>query len=331
MYRLSKISLVIFTLFYNYLWLRILFVYYLYNNNHFNGWMLAFILLVIVSIILIIIPSKIFNYNYIVTLNKTRFKLIYQLINIFEIAILVNYCSYLLSDKLIPNGNNFIIMFIFVVGIMFVGKLKSYEIINLSTNYYLLGIILIIFSLFLGVNFNKEIYDLFVLDINNSLSVIGVGLIVIMNNFKIIIDKNGLYFNKKNYVLGVVLGMTTSLIEYGILLIKSGHIMFSGIDNVGFLCLSFMPVTRYLGDLNFIYIYLIIVSLVFRCGFDISNLNKNKFYYLFGMLIIVICIFLNIIRNSLNILGCIILTFETIIYLILIVSEIIVRRIKNKS
>ena len=47
------------------------------------------------------------------------------------------------------------------------------------------------------------------------------------------------------------------------------------ISYVGFLELSFMPVTKYLGDFNFIYIFLLVVSGVFKSGYDISLLKNS--------------------------------------------------------
>ena len=329
MYKLSKVSFFIFTFFYNYLWLRILLVRYLYNDFKESGWLILLIIIVMISFILIILPKKILNFNYLHFLDIMPIKVIYTLLNILEVGMLIGFGVNVLSKEFIIESNPFIMILVVSICIMLIGKLKHFEIINLSTLFYLFGVVLIVFSLFFVTNINKEVYDLFIVNNSNFLSAILLGLIIVINNFKIILNKEGLYFKKNVFIIAVIFSLLFLLIEYGLLIIRAGGILFKDINHVGFLCLSFMPVTRYLGDFNFIYIYLIIISLVFKSGFDITHIPKGVKYYACCFLIFVIGLFLHMRNYFINYLGFIVLVLEAVFIILLIVSELIVRKYKK--
>ena len=192
MYKLSKVSFFIFTFFYNYLWLRILLVRYLYNDFKESGWLILLIIIVMISFILIILPKKILNFNYLHFLDIMPIKVIYTLLNILEVGMLIGFGVNVLSKEFIIESNPFIMILVVSICIMLIGKLKHFEIINLSTLFYLFGVVLIVFSLFFVTNINKEVYDLFIVNNSNFLSAILLGLIIVINNFKIILNKEGL-------------------------------------------------------------------------------------------------------------------------------------------
>ena len=172
MYKLSKVSFFIFTFFYNYLWLRILLVRYLYNDFKESGWLILLIIIVMISFILIILPKRILNFNYLHFLDIMPIKVIYTLLNILEVGMLIGFGVNVLSKEFIIESNPFIMILVVSICIMLIGKLKHFEIINLSTLFYLFGVVLIVFSLFFVTNINNEVYDLFIVNNSNFLSAI---------------------------------------------------------------------------------------------------------------------------------------------------------------
>ena len=145
---------------------------------------------------------------------------------------------------------------------------------------------------------------LFMIDKVNVLFIIGTVLFIICDNFKMLINKNSLSVRKSTFVLPVVLSLLLCMVEYGLLIMTVGDKALVDISYIGFLELSFMPVTKYIGDFNFVYIYLLLICCVFKNGFNLSliknslSLNKN----VFNLIIVFVLTFCSIIiLNSIEI------------------------------
>ena len=64
------------------------------------------------------------------------------------------------------------------------------------------------------------------------------------------------------------------IIEYGLFIMVVGDKVFLDLDYVGFIKMSFMPVTKYFGDFNFVYIYLLIICLLFKASYDLKKIKE---------------------------------------------------------
>lgn len=313
MKKTSKISFFLFVFFYNYLWLRILIFPNLYNNFGTTGFiMFIFIMLGIISITLFI-PKKIFKINFSKQYNDSWYRWLNCLLIILETIINICFTVYFLNKVFIEESNIYMILILIGIGVILVSNLLPNEIIDLSTLFHICGLVLIGISLI--VTPKMEIDYLFIVkDINVWFIVIFVSFIIV-DNLKILINKDFLDIQKSNFIMPIIFSILLCIIEYGFLIMTVGDKALLKLTYVGFLELSFMPVTKYFGDFNFVYIYLLLICVVFKNSFNVSlvknsiDLNKNVFN-----LILIFVLFL----CSTIILNCIEIS-RLYLYLVLVV------------
>ena len=279
MKKTSKISFFFFIFFYNYLWLRILAFPVLYNKYGSSGFiMLVFIMLGIIGITLLI-PNNIFKLDLSNQLSNSFYKWINSAFIILEIITSVCFISYFINSIFIEESNIYVLFILLGISIVFVSNLLPNEIIDISTLFYITGLVLILLSLFITPKL--EIEYLFKKRDISIISIVLLTVFLLFDNFKILINKEHLNVNKGIFLIPIIASVLLCISEYAFLLMTVGDEALSGLNYIGFLELSFMPVTKYFGDFNFVYIYLLLICCVFKNGFNLSVvknsiiLNKN--------------------------------------------------------
>lgn len=269
--KLSRVSFFLFVFFYSYLWLRTIIFNYFYNNFGTEGFVLGLVMLLIVGVLMFFVPKKINKLNWNNLLKKSGIKWLLTIINVLEIVFLTCYVSLYLKDVFI-NQSNLIILVIFLgIVIIYVSNMKSNEVIDMSTLFYIFGIVLIVISFMIMPKIETEY--LFISGSGGRKGLLIMSGFLFLDSIKLsLVDKEKIKYNSS---LPFICGILLMLIEYGLLIMMAGDKTFIGLDYVGFLKLSFMPVTKYFGDFNFVYIYLMVVCLVFRSAFNLSVIKEN--------------------------------------------------------
>lgn len=290
MSKISRVSFFIFVFFYNYLWLRIIVFDDFYNNLGTSGFIISLLLLFGVMVIFILIPKKVLNKNYSELINRSFIKWILLILSLLEIIFNICYISYFINEVFIVDSNIYILLIIISLVVIFISNLLPYEIIDLSTIFNIVGFLLI------GISFifkpKVDVEYLFMFENFKILKLIPYIFFIVFDNLKLLISKDKLNFKRRDYLLAIFLGLLLYVIEYGLLIMTVGDKALIDLSYVGFLELSFMPVTKYLGDFNFVYIYLLMVCGIFKNGFDLSQfknmigINKNIINTLLGLLIV---------------------------------------------
>lgn len=240
--------------------------------------------------IFLLIPKKVLNKNYSELLNKSLIKWILLILSLLEIIFNICYISYFINEVFIVDSNIYILLIIISSIIIFISNLLPYEIIDLSTIFNILGFLLI------GISFifkpKVDIEYLFMFENTGIIKIIPYVFFIIFDNLKLLVSKDKINFKRRDYLLAIFLGLVLYVIEYGLLIMTVGDKILIDLSYVGFLELSFMPVTKYLGDFNFVYIYLLLICGIFKNGFNLSqfkiviDINKNIINTLLMFLIV---------------------------------------------
>lgn len=266
--KLSKISFFLFTSVYNYIYLRSIIFPFFYNNYGNMGLYYTGIIIVGIALLYLLTPLK-----FIVNYNKSSFKYFYNIILLIEASLGISFCVYLLSKIFISKGNFYIMLgcIISVIGILSSNKPK--DVINISTLFIIVGYLVLFLTLF----FYPDLDFSLILPIkkNNILSIIFFIVLLYLDNLKLLIYKEELNFSKSNFILAILFAITLFGIEYLILLTNSGDTYFKGLNWLGFISLSIEPITKYLGNFDFAYVFYIIVSCVFKYGYNLSLVKES--------------------------------------------------------
>ncbi len=330
--KLSRISFFLFTSIYNYIYLRGIIFPYFYNNYGNMGFFCSFIILIGIILLFILFPfKKIMHYN------NSIFKYFYNVIIIIESSLGIIYCSYLLSEIFILKSNIYIILFFIVTSIIILSTYKHTNIINISTLFIILGYLILFLTLFFYPDLDTSLL-LPIKIYNNYFSIILFTLIIFLDNLKLIIYPENIKSFKETFIFGIAFSIILLLLEYFILITNSGDIYFKGLNWLGFISLSIEPVSKYLGNFDFAYVYYLVVCCVFKYGYNYSlikqSINNSKLFNLIlFILTYVICLsfykFIKINDTFFNILISILLISISLLFWF-IKEYLNVRKIERK-
>lgn len=273
MTKLSKVSFFLFVSTYNYIWFRIIVFKYFYTSIGNMGLLYAAILAICVLLFFLFLPKKIMNYDYEAAFKKSYFKYFYMILIFLQAILSISFCSYLLSAIYIPNSKYWIILSGIVLAITIISSSTTRDVIELSTLFNIVGyLILLISFLFLPqLDFSillpfKEI---------KWLTLLFYFVFLIGDNFPLIINKKDLSFHRMNFILGITMAFFLFGLEYMILICSAGTEFFKGLNWVGFVCFSIEPVSKYIGNFDFAYIFYILISCIFKYAHNISLVRNS--------------------------------------------------------
>lgn len=286
--RLSKVSFFLFVFFYNYIWIRMFIFPFMYDNYQNMGfWYILIIMLI--CLLLFLIPKGKYNYN------ESYFKYIYNTILIVESILGIVLTTYFLEGFV--NELNFISVIIGIcLVIIVISNMKTSSIIDMSTLFFIVCLLLIIFSFIYFIPLDVSfLFPIKAFDIG----VVLVGIFLVLDNLSfMLIDRNDFKVTGSNLFVPIVCSILLFGFEYFMVLGSSGDVLFKGIDNLGFVVMLIKPVAKYVGNFDFVYIVCLLLIIVFKLGFNMS-IVKNSFDN-------------NIIKKCVNymlILGCLLIEF----------------------
>lgn len=284
--RISRTSLFLFIVGFNYIFLRAIVFPVFYDNYGANGLIYINILQIVITLAFLLIPKRFYEANYFEKYQNGKFKYLYNIFLILRIIMGLAIGCYVLHVLFFYNQQFMLLPLGMIIIILLISSIKPSEVLQLSTLFgltiiltyfiYLYNFINLDFSLVMK-NFNYKFDWLFVI----------LSLALIFDNFNIfIIDKNNIKFNKKivTFALGTV--MLLFSIEYGILTLSSGDKLFLDYPLVGFVALGIEPVSRYNGNFDYIYVLMIVITSVFKYSYFLSvcrnsmNIKFNKVKYI---------------------------------------------------
>lgn len=284
MTKLSKVSFFLFVSVYNYIWLRIILFDYVYNHLGSMGLFGIILLIVVILLFFLLMPKKLLAKNYAESFKKSYFKYFYFIILILECIFGIAFCSNLLVNIFIRGSNPFVIVLFICMVIAILSKVKPSEVMEISTLFNILGYFLLFISLSLFPNLDWTVLLPF-----KSISYIYLPVFAVMllaDNFSLLICKDNQRFTKLNFIMGIFTALFFVALEYLMLICSAGAEFFKGINVVGFICLSIQPLTKYLGNFEFAYIYFILISCIFKYSFNISVIRNSLSLKPLGMTIL---------------------------------------------
>lgn len=335
MTKLSKVGFFLFVLNFNYLWLRIIVFNYFYNNFGNMGLIYGLILTAIVLVLICVIPKKIINTDFKNSYNKSIFKYLYGFIIFIETVVGLSIVVYMLHKIFISDSNYLILLSLLCLCIGFISNNQVKDIMEISTLFSIIGYGLFFISL---IYFPSIDYSLLLpIKYDNPIVLILFSLMIFGDNLKILINKENIKINKWLFVIPIIIAILLFCLEYFILIGNAGTIIFKDIYWVGFICLSLEQVTKYIGNFDFIYIYLILVCSIFKFSLNMNLFretikNKSNIINLgIGIILFICCLliyrFIKI--NDLISLSPYIISASIIILLWFLKECYFVRRIKE--
>lgn len=327
MTKLSRVSFFLFVTIFNYLWLRILMFPYFYNEYGSMG--LYYTVLVGVSIlfVFILIPKKLILHSYEEAYQKSIFKYFYSAIKILEIIFGISFCTYLLSKVFIPTSNFYVLLGFMLLTIIILTYYKPKDIMELSTLFIIIGYAILSLTLFFQPNLDPKVF----LPIRQT-TYWALPFFVLMflgDNLTFFLYKKDVSFSKLNLIMAILTSILLFGIEYFIFVGNAGDTFFKNINWVGFLSLSIEPITRYLGNFDFAYIFYIMICCIFKYAYNLSLVRNNiliNHKVMSGILFIVVSVMGYVCYRFIPMKG---LYFKTIACLLMISSIILFWYIKE--
>ncbi len=273
MTKLSRISFFLFVSVYNYIWLRMIMFPYFYNEYGSMGIYYIAIIGVVVLLIFLLIPKAIMKYLYDDAYKKSIFKFFYNTILLLENIFGIAFCVYLLTKIFIPTGNFFIMLSLITITIVVLSHYKPKDVMELSTLFIILGYAILSLTLFFQPNLDTSIF----LDFKKT-SLWALPLFVFMfigDNLTFLINKKDIQFSKLNFIMAIFMALFFFGAEYFILVGNAGDTYFKGLNWVGFISLSIEPITRYLGNFDFAYIFYIMICCIFKYAYNLSIIRNS--------------------------------------------------------
>ncbi|MBD5390841.1 hypothetical protein HDR67_02415, partial [bacterium] len=153
-----------------------------------------------------------------------------------------------------------------------VSYFKPKDVMELSTLFSIVGFVILFFSLFFYPNSDMSLLLPF-----RKTSFWALPFFVLMllgNNFTIAIHKKDVPFTKLNFTLAVFFALVLFAVEYFILLTNAGANYLKDLNWVGFIILSIEPVSKYIGNFDFAYIFYIMICCIFKYSYNLSVIRS---------------------------------------------------------
>ncbi|MDE5546271.1 MAG: hypothetical protein K2I88_02280, partial [Anaeroplasmataceae bacterium] len=107
--------------------------------------------------------------------------------------------------------------------------------------------------------------------------------------------KKDIQFSKLNFIMAIFTAFVLFGTEYFILITNAGDTFFKNLNWVGFISLSIEPISKYIGNFEFAYIFYIMISCIFKYSYNMSllrsiiKINKHLMSGILLVMFIVLC------------------------------------------
>lgn len=271
MTKLSRVSLFLFILTYNYLLLRVIIFDYSYNYMEGLGIIAILIVMGLIIGINLILPKSLFQIDFFKSYKKSIYKYFHLFQTIVEAVLLITFSANLLANIFIQDAIFHIILLVILVVICFISNSSSSDCIEIGTMFGLIGNVFLIISL---IFMPKLDYSYLRIGQINYLLILAFFLMLFSDNIQLLLNEEKSVLSKPLYISAIAFSLSLILIEYFILICTSGSKYFNGLEYIGFISFLIKPVTRYIGNFEFVYIFFIVVAIVFRYSFKFSLLKR---------------------------------------------------------
>ncbi len=273
MNKLSKVSFFLFVTMYNYLWFRILLFNYFYNEFGSMGVFYTGILAILVLVFFGAMPEKLMTKAYEERYKKSWFKYFYAIILILEGVFCVSFCAYLISDIFIHGANYWMILLGIAFVITTLSRLLPKDVMEISTLFNIVGYVILFFCfIYLPALDFTNLYPTTKMD---GIALLLLSFMMIGDNLTLLIHKKDVGFQKMNFILAILMAIFFLGFEYVLLICSSGTEFFKGLDYVGFIFFSIEPVSKYIGNFDFSYIFYILISCIFKYSYNLSLIRTE--------------------------------------------------------
>ncbi|MDE6660343.1 MAG: hypothetical protein K2J93_00780 [Anaeroplasmataceae bacterium] len=273
MTKLSKISFFLFVSVYNYLWLRIIMFPYFYNTYGNMGVYYTAIIAVAMILVFAFLPKRLMQHDYVEGFKKSNFKYFYSAILLLENIFGVTFCLYLLSKIFIPSGNYYIMLGFVAIVLVALSYYQPKDIMEIATLFIILGYAILTLTLF----FYPDLDTSLLFPIKET-SIISLPIFVVLffgDNLTFLINKKDVEFTKLNFIMAIFSAFILFGVEYFILITNAGDTLFKGLNGVGFISLSIEPISKYIGNFEFAYVFYILISCIFKYSYNLSVLRNS--------------------------------------------------------
>ncbi len=325
---ITKLSFIMFIIFQNYLMFN---YYFLSESIKVNSQMgyIFFIVVYLISLILILfLPKTINKIEYFKLMKKSLllkyFFVIAKLIILF-ITLYVGVRT--LNLALFPDTNILIFLFSLVIISVVLSNFKVENIINTSLIFFIVASIFMFIALFLNINLN-DFSLLLPIQSLKSLSLLSC-IYLFLDSITLIFLNDGVEVRKKDVFIGVTVLFAICTIETINVITLCGTNYINNNEFLGFFSLYIQDTLNYIGNLSFIYIFLVPVVCIFKSSLSIIfikktlNIKKNILFdiILTTLLIISIALTFSIGRNLITFLIYITIILLIPIYLFFVVNR----------
>lgn len=292
--RVSKISLFLFILVFNYISLRVIIFPYLYNAYGAMG--IYYLLMICFGIItfFLFLPKKVYEMDYRRSYQNSRFKYFFNFCLILRIMIGLTVSTYIIQNQFF-NEHPFLIIFIgFLVVISIISTLKPGEVIQIST---LFSVVVLISYFYYAFKFINLDFGLMARNLSFKFDIMLFILpycLIFDNLVYFLTSQKEVGLSRKPITLAISVSCLILLFEYMNLTLSSGGVLFSGDYMVGFKALTIESVSRYNGNFRYIYILMLGISSVFKFSYFLSliknsvNIKRKKLLYVIFIVIMIV-------------------------------------------
>lgn len=283
----------------------LLFTYFymplLIHNNYNTAYIIPFILAIISSILIFILPKKISEINYFDLLKKSFFaKVAYVLFLLISSILNLFIICRVLSELFYYQHHYILFVIIMVISILILSRNKTNILINASTMIFLIGFVLGIIPYFLTGKV-KDYSFLLPMNFSSIWESLLYGLFFILESLSLCLyfSKVKKRFSKLSLVIAFVITMIFFVLELLHIIILAGTLYFNQMEFLGYLTFFIQDAITYVGNMGFIYLYLIPVIGIMKCSIqlstlgDILNLKRNVLLdIILGLFLMLVIIFL---------------------------------------
>ncbi len=284
---ISRIAFILFIILQNYLMFNYYFLSEAIKTNSQMGYVLFIIILFISIILILFLPKKIGKIKYFELLKKCMFLKYILLIAKSIILFMTLYIGVrTLSTALFPDVNGLLFIVSLLLVSIILSNFNPENIINTSCILFIVGLVMMILPLFLNMNI-KDLSLLLPITSIKSLSTLSC-IYLFLDSITLIFFNDGAKITKKDILIAVVILFSICIIETINVLLLCGSDYLSNNEFLGFFSLYIQDTLNYIGNLSFIYIYLIPCVCIFKSSLSIvfiKNILSIKRNILFDIIL----------------------------------------------
>lgn len=273
--RISRVSLFFFVFIYNYIFLRVTVFPYVYNAFKTAGYIVLLLLMLLLSFLFLLVPKRFMKRDFYLEYQKSKIKYITNGLLFLRIIFGISMGCIVLQKLFFHSSPVLFLLLGVVFVLLLISSMKPSEVIQLST---LFGIVIFVsYFLYIYQSIAAD-FSLLGRGLEFKMSYLAPILLICLffdNCLIFLVNRERLEFSKYTFIFGIIIAMCFLLYEYVVLVVCVGSKLFADDPLVGFYTLSIEPVSRFIGNFDYIYILIVGTACIFKFSFFLS-LIKNS-------------------------------------------------------